>query len=132
MATAVFIFLVYILLVAWLSVLFCCIIITTATTLSWGQSRLITFFGSVRSSRNANLRSSFCLSFRSSICPSLTCLELSIFIFLSQVSLRSVPGQSQVSLRSQETSIFHFQIMLLKFNQRGEGTSHSRTEKCKA
>ena len=29
-----------------------------------------------------------------------TCLELSIFIFLSQVSLRSVSGQSQVSLRS--------------------------------
>ena len=29
-----------------------------------------------------------------------TCLELSIFIFFSQVSLRSVSGQSQVSLRS--------------------------------
>ena len=29
-----------------------------------------------------------------------TCLQLSIFIFLSQVSLRSVSGQSQVSLRS--------------------------------
>ena len=35
--TAVFIFLVYILLVAWLVVLFCCIIVTTAYTLSWGQ-----------------------------------------------------------------------------------------------
>ena len=32
--------------------------------------------------------------------PALTCLELSILIFLSQVSLRSVSGQSQVSLRS--------------------------------
>ena len=29
-----------------------------------------------------------------------TCLELSIFIFLSQVSLRSVSGQSQISPRS--------------------------------
>ena len=29
-----------------------------------------------------------------------TCLKLTIFIFLSQVSLRSVSGQSQVSLRS--------------------------------
>ena len=37
-------------------------------------------FGSVRSSRNANLR------------PELTSLELSIFIFLSQVSLRSPLG----------------------------------------
>ena len=34
----------------------------------------------------------------SSICLMQTCLELSIFIFLSQVSLRSVSGQSQVSL----------------------------------
>ena len=36
-ATAVFIFLVYILLVAWLVVLFCCIIVTTFYSLSWGQ-----------------------------------------------------------------------------------------------
>merc|ERR1712242_454711 len=35
-ATAVFIFLTYVLLVAWLLVLFCCIVITTGTTLSWG------------------------------------------------------------------------------------------------
>merc|ERR1711884_342836 len=35
-ATAVFIFLTYILLLAWLLVLFCCIVITTGTTLSWG------------------------------------------------------------------------------------------------
>ena len=37
---------------------------------------------------------------RSSVRSVQTCLELSIFIFLSQVFLRSVPGQSQVSLRS--------------------------------
>ena len=39
---------------------------------------------------------------RSFVCSMKTCLELSIFIFLSQVSLRSVSGQSQsqVSLRS--------------------------------
>ena len=36
-ATAVFIFLTYILLLAWLLVLFCCIVITTGTTLSWGM-----------------------------------------------------------------------------------------------
>jgi len=36
-ATAVFIFLVYILLVAWLVVLFCCIIVTTFYSLSWGM-----------------------------------------------------------------------------------------------
>ena len=35
-----------------------------------------------------------------SVCLVQTCLELSIFIFLSQVSLRSVSGQSQVSPRS--------------------------------
>ena len=37
---------------------------------------------------------------RSSVRSVQTCLELSIFIFLSQISLRSVPGQSQVSPRS--------------------------------
>ena len=36
----------------------------------------------------------------SSVCLMKTCLEVSIFIFLSQVSLRSVSGQSRVSLRS--------------------------------
>ena len=36
-ATAVFIFLVYILLVAWLVVLFFCIIVTTFYSLSWGE-----------------------------------------------------------------------------------------------
>ena len=36
-ATAVFIFLTYVLLVAWLLVLFCCIIVTTFYTLSWGM-----------------------------------------------------------------------------------------------
>ena len=54
-------------------------------------------FGSVRSSRNANLRLSVCLS----VCLMKVCLELSIFNFLSQVSPRSVPGQSQVSGQSQ-------------------------------
>ena len=49
-------------------------------------------FGSDRSPVNANLRPS--------VRPMKTCLELSIFIFLSQVSLRSVSGQSQVSPRS--------------------------------
>ena len=45
--------------------------------------------GSVRSSRNANVRS-------------FVCLVKSVLIFLSQVSLPSVsgPGQSQVFLRS--------------------------------
>ena len=37
---------------------------------------------------------------RLSFCLMKVCLELSFFIFLSQVSLRSVSGQSQVSLRS--------------------------------
>ena len=35
-----------------------------------------------------------------SVCSMKSVLELSIFIFLSQVSLRSVSGQSQVSPRS--------------------------------
>ena len=35
------------------------------------------------------------------------------------------------NMPSKEMSIFHIQIMLSKFNQRGKGTSHSRTEKCK-
>ena len=49
-------------------------------------------FGSVRSSRSHNVSSSVRLV--------QTCQELSIFIFLrSQVSLNSVSGQSQVSLR---------------------------------
>ena len=39
---------------------------------------------------------SVCLS----VCSMKSVLELSIFFFLSQVSLRSVPGQSQVSPRS--------------------------------
>ena len=49
-------------------------------------------FGSVRSSRNANLCSFFCLR--------KTCLELTIFIFLSQDSLRSVSGLSSKDRRS--------------------------------
>ena len=44
-ATAVFIFLTYILLLAWLLVLFCCIVITTGTTLSWGMSNPFTLMG---------------------------------------------------------------------------------------
>ena len=46
-------------------------------------------FCSVRSSRNANVHSF--------VCPVKVCLELSIFIFLSQVSLTSLLGLSQVS-----------------------------------
>ena len=38
-ATACFIFLTYILLVAWILVLFCCIIVTTFYTLSWGKKK---------------------------------------------------------------------------------------------
>ena len=49
-------------------------------------------FGSVRSSISANVRLS--------VCSMKSVLELSIFIFLSQVSPRSVSGQSQVSFRS--------------------------------
>ena len=56
------------------------------------SSLVVLVFGSDRSSVNANLRPS--------VRSVKTCLELSIFIFLSQVSLRSVSGQSQVSLRS--------------------------------
>ena len=41
----------------------------------------------------------------SSVCSMKVCLELSIFIFLSQVSLRSVPGQSQVRVRSVSVSV---------------------------
>ena len=52
-------------------------------------------FGYDRSSRNANLRSFVCSSVRS--CQ--TCLEQSIFIFLAQISPRSISGFSQVSLR---------------------------------
>ena len=36
-ATACFIFLTYILLLAWILVLFCCIIVTTFYSLSWGE-----------------------------------------------------------------------------------------------
>ena len=35
-----------------------------------------------------------------SVCSVISVLELTIIIFLTQVSLRSVSGQSQVSLRS--------------------------------
>ena len=48
-----------------------------------------TFFGSVRSSRNANLRPS--------VCSVQSVLELTIFLFPSQVNLRSVSGHTQVS-----------------------------------
>ena len=48
--------------------------------------------GSVRSSRNANARLF--------VCPVKSVLELTIFIFHSQFSLRLVSGQSQVSLSS--------------------------------
>ena len=41
-----------------------------------------------------------------------TCLELLIFIFLSQVSLRSVSGQSQVTLRS---VLGHSQVSLCPY-----------------
>ena len=46
-ATAVFIFLTYVLLVAWLLVLFCCIIVTTFYTLSWGICHYKLYFLSV-------------------------------------------------------------------------------------
>ena len=48
----------------------------------------LVIFGSIRSSINANLRPFVCLM--------KSVLELSIFIFLSQLSIRSVSGQSQV------------------------------------
>ena len=50
------------------------------------------FLAPSRSPRSHNVRSF--------IRPVLVCLKLSIFVFLSQISLRSVSGQSQVSLRS--------------------------------
>ena len=56
------------------------------------QEVLTLFFDSIRSSRNAIF---VCL-----VCLMKVSLQLTIFIFLSQVSLRSVLGQSQVSLRS--------------------------------
>ena len=72
----------------WAILYFC--FCTTHQDVQCGPNHIICrFFGSIRSSRNANL----CLS----ICSVKFCQELTI-IFLSQVSPRSVSGQSQVSL----------------------------------
>ena len=79
------------------------------------------FFGSVRSSRNAN----FFSSVRSSVCLMKSFLELTIFISSlirsvsgqSQISLRSVSVQSQVSLKS-VSGQSQFSLCLLRQTER--------------
>ena len=72
---------------------------------SWTIHLSSTIFGSIRSLRNANV----CLF----VCLVKSVLQLTIFIFLSQVSLRSVSGYSQVIIRSLSG---HSQVILRSFS----------------
>ena len=66
--------------------------IMTKLSLHFQEFLILFFFGSVRSSRKANV----CLF----LLLMISALELTLFIIFSQVILRIVSGQSQESLRS--------------------------------